>query len=87
MAARLGILPEEASRLTPSELKELWEGYVWRHSRMIEVIAKVATMLLQVQGAEVEYPQIVGGIPGYDQEYEKEMRRIAPPPKTMRRKR
>lgn len=65
MAARLGILPWEAGRLTPTEIRALYDGWRWRHSRGIEMVAVQTTWIRSMLG-EVSLDQVLGSFPYYD---------------------
>lgn len=68
MAARLGLLPWEREKLTPAELKELWEARVYMRSRDMEMMANCVLWLMKGFGAsEVDFDNIVASMPGYDQ--------------------
>jgi hypothetical protein len=45
MAARLGLQPWERRRMTPQQLRELWEGERWRQSRLMDMIAVAAAWI------------------------------------------
>ncbi len=45
MAVRLGLKPWESERLTPREIRELYDGMMWRHSRQIEIAATHALLV------------------------------------------
>lgn len=67
MANRLGLLPWDRDRLSPAELKELWEGWHWRRSRDMEVLGKALVYLMSMMSPDVDYDKIVSSLPGYDQ--------------------
>ena len=77
MASRLGLLPWERDRLSPAELKELWEGFTWRRSRNIEVVASVVLWLVSLMTDKIDYGDILRSMPGYDGEHERMMRAAA----------
>ncbi len=45
MASRIGLKPWEFERLTPREIRELYNGMMWRHSRLIETVATHALLV------------------------------------------
>lgn len=89
MAARLGLLPWERDRLAPVQLKELWDGWVWRRSRDMEATVTALLWVMKAQGVsnnDVDYLKLIESMPGYDGEYVRVMRERVnwPPPDNMR---
>ena len=76
MASRLGLFPWERDRLAPAELKELWDGYVWRRSRDMEVWSRGLYWLRSMMDPEADDDKIVESMPGYDGERERMIRRL-----------
>lgn len=66
MAARLGIMPWDAARLQPVELKALFDGWIWRRSRDAEVYGMCIAWLRSMLDGETSIDQIMDSLPGYD---------------------
>ena len=74
MASRLGLLPWERDRLSPAELKDLWDGWTWRYSRGIEALSMATLWLRSMMDSETDFEGIINSMPGYDGELERQMR-------------
>lgn len=77
MASRLGILPWDRENLSPAEIKDLWEGWQWRRSRDMEVLAQALMWLISLQTAEGDYDKVLMSLPGYDQQRVKDLQEAA----------
>ena len=66
MAARLGLMPWDARRLQPAELKDLFDGWLWRRSRDMEVLGMAVAWLRCMMDSETTVDHIMDSFPGYD---------------------
>lgn len=68
MAYRLGYKPGEWESLAPIELSALWDAWMWRRSREIEVIAVPTLWLLRAWGSKVDERKLLRTFPGYKED-------------------
>ena len=68
MAARLGLKPWERERLEPVEIRELYEGMIWRHSRQVELVAIQTWLIRAMMSSEEKLKPIIDCFPYYEQE-------------------
>jgi hypothetical protein len=60
----LGYSPDQFQRLQPVEVLALWDAWLWRRSREIEVIA-VATMWTAGAFSKLNPQKVLDSFPGY----------------------
>jgi hypothetical protein len=53
MASRLGLKPWEREALEPVEIREMYDGMIWRHSRLVELFG-VQTWLVRAMMTDKE---------------------------------
>jgi hypothetical protein len=73
MGARLGVMPEEWKKLTPAEQKQMWDGWRWRRSRDMEVLASTILWMIgpHVKAGSVDFDDVSRTFPGYDREFQR----------------
>lgn len=66
MAARLGLSPRDRDQLQPSEIRDLYDGLLWRRSREIEIVAAQTRIIVQsVLGGDATLEDFCLMFPGY----------------------
>ena len=68
MAARLGLRPWERDRLEPVEIREMYDGMMWRHSRQVEVVAIQTWLIRAMMTSDEKLDSILGAFPYYREE-------------------
>lgn len=68
MAFRLGFKPWEYARLQPAEVWALWDAWLWRRSREIELMAVSTLWQVKSWGAKVDNRKVIQSYPGYEED-------------------
>jgi len=68
MAARLGLKPWERDRLEPVEIREMYDGMIWRHSRQVELVAIQTWLVRAMMTKDEKLATILDSFPYYERE-------------------